>query len=390
MSAITAGSPTEARLHARLAPSGAHQWAPDDGCRGAVGMQVRYPQDTDSEKAREGVAAHHHVTETLMERAVAVGTEAPNNVPINQEMVDAGLSMILHVNRIRTQYPNALFRVETRVAMTLVHPTECWGTPDAFLIDKEARVLWVWDYKYGHRYVDAFRNWQLILYAIGVLENHAFHREDWHGWRINFVICQPRNYHPAGPIREWYIGGAGLMEYVPRLRKAAYETLDPGARLVTGDHCRDCTARHACPALMQSAALGVDVAYDQTPMELSPHAMGLELRYLRDAEARIKARADALEEQILGQMRSGRDVPLWKADYSKGREVWDVPVSQVITLGRMCGVDVAKPAEVITPVQARAAGIDERMLLGLTRQPRESMRLVAVTDDSVSRAFGGE
>lgn len=49
--------------HALLAPSSAHIWAAEGGCRASVRMQQQYPQPEDSDEAREGTAAHHYVSE---------------------------------------------------------------------------------------------------------------------------------------------------------------------------------------------------------------------------------------------------------------------------------------------------------------------------------------
>lgn len=370
-------------LHARLAPSSAFQWAPEDGCRGAVAMQERYPEDVTSPTAAEGIAAHWYVAETLLGRSVAVGDGTPS---VDAEMIDAGNSMVRDVRAVLAANTGCVVRVEERVQMTCVHP-DCWGTPDAYMLNMGERRLYVWDYKYGHRFVDAHRNWQLILYAIGVLESEGVPIDDWKHWSIVLTIVQPRNYSPVGPIREWKIGGPALVKYIDPLRRAAIEASQPGAHLRTGDHCRDCSGRHACPALLRSAALSVDIAHEQTPMELTPQALGLELLYLRNAEKRIKARADALEEQVLGQMRGGTDVPLWKADYSAGRERWKQPADQVAMLGDLWGIDLRKPADCITPNQARKAGVGDAVVRAFSEQPRGSMRLVPVTDASVSRAF---
>lgn len=372
-------------LHATLAPSSAFIWAPVDGCKGQVQFVRRYPVDTESQDAREGTAAHWYVSETLHGRVVTEGMIAPNAEPITAEMIEAGRLFIDDINRTRAQYPGAVFHVEQRVAMTCVH-AECWGTPDAFLFDARTGMLIVWDYKYGHRYIDPFRNWQLILYAIGVLEMMGL--ADWQPYRCTLRIVQPRNYHPTGHIREWYLSGFALLDYVKVLRVAAFEVMSPGAELHTGNHCRDCDARHGCPALMRAAALSIDIAYQQTPMDLTPAALGLELRYLTDAEARLKARRAALEEQVLGMMRAGKDVPLWRADYSSGRERWTKTPAEVFALGDLFGVDLRQEIKPVTPAQARALGIDKTVTAGFAETPRGSMKLVALTDDSVAKAFG--
>lgn len=341
-------------------------------------MQERYPEDDTSPHAAEGHAAHWWVAEALSGREHPAGAEAPNGLALDVEMIDCGRTMVADVRGV-----GGTVRVEERVTIHTVHD-DCWGTPDAYVMERDVRRLTVWDYKYGHRYVDAYRNWQLILYAIGILESEGIPQDEWGHYALSLTIVQPRNYHPDGPVRSWSIGGPALVKYVEPLRRAATEASMPGAQLRTGDHCRDCSARHACPALARSAALSVDIAHEQTPMDLTPAAMGRELAYLTAAMARIKARHDALEEQTLAAIRAGQDVPLWKGTYSAGRERWKVPPEQVAILGDMWGVDVRAPLAVLTPAQARKAGLD---IAGFTERPTGALRLEPVTDGAVSRAF---
>lgn len=342
-------------------------------------MQERYPEDRTSPSAIEGQAAHWYASEALMGRTHPVGTDTPAGVPITAEMIDCGTA---YVSDVRSA--GGTIRVEERVTIHTVHP-DCWGTPDAYVMDRASRRLMVWDYKYGHRFVDAHRNWQLILYAIGILESEGVPLDDWKHWSITLSIVQPRCFR--GDAEPWTIGGPALNKYIDPLRQAAQQASQAGAQLQSGDHCRDCSARHACPALMRAAALSVDIAHEQTPMDLTPHALGLELSYLTAALARLKARHDALEEQALGMVRSGRDVPLWKGSNSTGREYWNRPAAQVAILGDMWGVDLRKPLECITPAQARKLDVDEAVIAGFSERRSGALKLVPVTDDTVSRAF---
>src|SRR5580658_4847961 len=142
-------------LHAKLPPSGAFRWGDPNGCPGAAAMEERYPEDTESEAAREGTAAHHYLSETLLGRQVNVGDVAPNGVPITSEMVIGARAMIQDVLRIHGTTRGELL-IEQRLNMTSVHAL-CWGTADGVFIDLQGGHIIVWDYKFGHRYVDPYR-----------------------------------------------------------------------------------------------------------------------------------------------------------------------------------------------------------------------------------------
>jgi hypothetical protein len=383
--------------HAPLAPSSAHIWAPENGCRGSVALQAAHPAPEDTPEAREGTAAHHYVAELLNGRDVAVGAVAPNGHPIDAEMVDCAQAILIDIrDTMRAAGPNAVLRVEQRVHALSVHEHN-YGTPDAYLIDRTAKALHIWDYKYGHRFVDAVRNWQMIDYAIGVFDAEGLspvtafdHSLDhWNGWRVSLTIAQPRNYDPIGPMREWHTTGEVLRDtYLPRLRQSAFEAMQPGAALTTGDHCRDCSARHVCPALQRAGAIAMDVSLHAQPVVLTPHAVGLELRQIEDAIARLKARQTGLEEQALGMLRGGTRVPFFTASHASGRERWKVPAAEAFALGDMLGVDLRKPQEAVTPAQARKAGIDAAVIQAYAETPKGALRLSRVDDDSANLAFG--
>lgn len=375
--------------HAPLAPSSAHIWVE---CPGSVRMQQLYPEAEDSPEAREGTAAHWYATEILQGRDVAVGAIAPNGVPVTAEMVDCAQGLLIDVRDTLAAHPGALLRVEHRVAMPIVH-AENWGTPDVTLFDPPKRFLAVWDYKYGHRYVDPAANLQLIDYAVGVLQAMAVPCAEWPEWKIALCIAQPRNYHWSGPVREWHTDGRKLLdEYVPRLFEAAKLAMSPDAPLRSNEHCRDCSARHACPALQAAAALAMDVAAQVSPVELPPHALGLELRQIDDALRRLDARKTGLEEMALGMIRGGQAVPFFTTEYTTGRERWTVPAAEVFALADLMGAPaVQKEPEPVTPNQARSifkkAGIDASVIDAYAERPRGALRLARVDDHAAKLAF---
>jgi len=379
--------------HATLAPSGAHIWAPDDGCRASVAMQRAYPSPEDSPEAREGTAAHWYVSELLSGCDVQVGAVAPNGHPIDAEMVDAAQGILIDIRDTMRANPGGVLYVERKVFMAHHVHEGCFGTPDAVYIDVANRRVFVWDFKYGHRFVDALGNWQLLLYLIGVLEGAGFYANvpahdprTFNGWSCYVSIAQPRNYHAVGPIREWHLAGEQVAERIPQLRQAAHEAMQPDAPYRTGDHCRDCSGRHACPALQRAGALAMDVSMQAQPVDLPPHAVGLELRQIDEALKRLEARKTGLEEQALGLLRGGTLVPFFSAEPTSGQERWAIPTDQVVALGKIFDVDLRKPAT-LTPNQARKAGVPDVAMEGMSERPRGALRLVRVKDDAAKLAF---
>lgn len=374
-----------------LRPSSAPIWGK---CVGSHVLEALYPEDQDSPKAREGTAAHFYVTEAVQGRYHPVGTLAPNGHPIDAEMIEAGQSFIDDVHAViaqttrdGTMVPQGSFRVETHLTMhALIHP-DCEGTPDAFLLDLVAKRLIVWDYKYGHGYVEPFSNEQMLCYVAGVFEAYELEPYDIADLAVSIRIVQPRNYDAAGPVRTWNTSGRVVISEIAVLSQMAHAAKAPNPSTQTGEQCRYCEARHACPALQSVAMSMVDVAGQSTPRELTPAAMGLELKMLVEGEARLKARREGLEEVVLATTRKGVNVPYWGIGSTKARERWAKPVPEVLALGDMMGVDLRKPVEPLTPNQARERGLDATVIAAYSERPSGAAKLVPVTSSTAAKAF---
>lgn len=374
--------------HAFLAPSSAFQWGPG-GCPASPRMQAQFPEDEESEKAREGTAAHFYVSEALLDRQHPVGTIAPNGVPINAEMISCGQDYLRDIqDTFAAAHTGSVVRVENRVTMSKMIHSKCWGTPDCYVVDWGNRVIHLWDYKYGHRYVDVFRCWQLIAYLIGIVETENLASLD--GWKFTMTICQPRNYHPEGPMRVAPdLDGAKLVSHAIDLRVAANEAMLPDSPLKTGEHCRDCTARHACPALERVAMGCVDMSLVAPPVDLPVNAQSVELVILRAAMKRMGARAEGLEASLLGALRSGARAIHHGVEYSFGRERYkdDIDIAEVFAIADMYGVDARKKVEALTPNQLRKAGVDATVIEPYVHKPRGALTLVEVTKHSIEKRF---
>lgn len=371
-----------------LRPSNAYRWS---RCVGSLALQTIYPESEDSPEAREGTAAHFYVTERLLGRPLPVGTITPNGHPITQEMIDCGGDFVADVvAELAASSSLATFRVETKVyPHILIHP-QCEGTPDAYLVDSATKRIIVWDYKFGHRYVDPFWNEQGVCYMAGVIEGAQFTLEDLErdGWSISFRVAAPRNYMPGAVkgIRRWDISTpAQLYAQIEHLRNSAYVAAT-GGPCETGEHCRDCSARLNCEASLKTGSFIIDCASESTPVVLSREAMAMELKFLWAARDRLEARATALEEVIIAELRAGRPVPQWTLEHGEAREQWTVEPDEVFIMGDMMGVDL-RSLKPITPPQARAAGVDAELVKAYSNKPRGKAKLSLVTAASIAKAF---
>lgn len=339
--------------HALLAPSSAFRWV---FCPLSASLEAAYPETEPSPASLEGTAAHWVVEMQLRGTPVALGDIAPNGVTVTRDMLEgAELVQADIVAALGRNWSDVLF-IEKCVQIPRIHPTDNWGTPDYFAwaqpsVTEDHDTLRVWDYKFGHGIVEAFENWQLLDYAIGILGD-AYLPET----VLELIVVQPRAYHRDGPVRRWRIRAGDLGQYFLRLRESAALATGPNPpALVTTEGCANCRGRHACEALQREAYRAADKAKEFGAFDLSGHALGLELRELRRAQDVLKARVSGLEEEAAARIKKGERVAFWMMESTPGRLAWTKPVQEVLVLGQMLGLDLAKEPDAITPTQALAA-----------------------------------
>jgi hypothetical protein len=368
--------------HALLAPSSMNTVM---RCPGSIQLARLYPEDEDSQDAREGTASHWAGSELLAGHTVDVGQVAPNNVTLDADMIE-GAEM--YVRAVREVVPVGGY-IEERVDISYVHPF-MWGTPDFWHYDPIQRVLYVFDYKYGRRFVEVFENWQLIAYAAGIMWSLALDDRE---TTVHFGIVQPRAYHRDGPVRTWRVRGVDLRALINILAGGAEAavrldgTFNPDAKCVVNPGCRDCTGRRACPTLQRAAMADVDLAGAPVPFDLPPAAVGVELRMILHAMDTLKARASGLEEQAKAAMISGTDVPWFKLERGESREKWLRPIPEILALGTLLGLPLAKPPEAITPTQARKLGLSPELTATYAGRTSGEMKLVPDDGSKARKVF---
>lgn len=352
--------------HARFAPSSLHRIM---RCAGGVALCEQVPEE-DSSASREGTAAHYVLERLLRDgERIPVDALAPNGELVTQEMVEGADLAAGYI----AEHATGPLHIEEQLS-TGLH-CDCWGTPDVWFSGDES--LHVFDYKFGHRLVEPEENYQLIAYACGARRKET---------RIILHIIQPRWYHRGGPLRSWALTAEQLAEYGNRIRDRLALIDESSPLSVTPEGCRDCRARHICPALQEAAGGILDLTREAEPLDLDAHAIGLELTLLQQAEDLLKARISGLSTQAEAMIRSGKPVPGFAVVSNPGRERWKVPVKEVKALGQLWGTPLVEEKP-ITPNQARKILPNPQVLSGLTERPAGS-KLEKVDLAETSRIFG--
>ena len=363
--------------HARGAPSSAEMWEP---CPGSIVMQEAFPEAEETPEQREGTAAHWAVEQVLHGHEVDPGVIAPNGWVLDQDMCDGAELMRQAIpDRVRP-----LCRIEQRVTMAKrIHPN-VWGTPDVWAYDPRDRTVYVWDYKYGHGYVEVIENRQLMLYAAGVMEALDLNDLD---TRVVFCIVQPRCWHKTGHVRRWSVPLSDLRGPWNRLMMAAETAFGEDPPTNAGPHCRHCRARHACPALHRQVTRIHDITERALPLEMPDNALAFEVRDLRRLADLLKARLTGLEADAEARLRAGKRLTGLALETKPGALAWTAPPATVLGLGRVYGLDLAKPAVPITPTQARAKGLPEAVITGAAKREATAAKLVLSDPMEMRRLF---
>lgn len=338
-----------------------------------------FPDDPDNFASQEGTAAHQFATDMLKGIAHKVGTPAANGVIFTEEMREGAELLLATVAPLWTTE----VYVESKVIIVSIHHA-CWGTPDVVIIDRAKRKIYVVDYKFGHRFVDEWMNYQLVCYAQGVLDTYGI---DGDGWTFELVIVQPR-YYQAEPVRPWVIDSSELAHHVSHVQRVAERALSENSAAITGPQCMDCKARHSCKTLARHVSWAVEESSSGGVRDLNPETIGTELTILRAASDRLKARLDGLEAHAISMLRGGKAITGWKLEPKVGREQWIQDAADVIALGTALGVNLAKPATTITPNQARKLlGPNAPVVDQFATKPSRGHELTPMTEQSVKKVF---
>lgn len=382
--------------HAPLAPSASPQWG---HCSGSVLAQANLP-NPETEQTREGTAAHWVMAEVL-EAAKAgrhvtcasfIGQKAPNGVMIDDKMAEGAEVMVEDVLAVCERF-GALgeLMVERRVHMPQIHPQN-WGTLDAGLYLRGRRVIFLWDYKHGHRECSPVDNFQLIDYLGGLVNEFGLNGIDDQQTMVVARIVQPFCYSAPGPVREWTCTLSDLRGAWNVLAAKAHEAFtDP--KLTTGPHCRDCRAVGKCAATRRARYNFIELVNEPYEMDQMNGAdLATERGILKDGIAVAKARLEAIEDELHHRITGGQTDSGLTVESKPGRLEWTAPPAVARALCGQFGVDISKDA-VLTPTQAKAAApkevrpLLEQVIANYTRRPAGSLQLVKADESRTARAF---
>jgi hypothetical protein len=211
------------------------------------------------------------------------------------------------------------------------------GTCDFWAYGGHLERLTVIDYKHGAGvHVDPQGNWQLALYACGVVD----YLKLLDGARIDCLIVQPRHIAWSPNNCTWETTAGEV-----RRMAEAHREAQKSSALRAGDHCKFCPGALACPA-RHAEVFASDEAIEHQVADLSDEAMA----GLLGMEARVTSFFRDLKHAAIGRIQGGRSLPGWTVAEGRGSYDWRLGAEKA--LAERLGEE-AYEKRLLTPAQIR-------------------------------------
>ena len=286
------------RAHALLSASSAARWLV---CPPSAVAAAAYPK-TDTEFTREGTLAHE-----IAEQTARYPETGPEMLPdVTKEMLDCARGYSDYINELKTT-DDAVVLLEQRVDFSPWVP-DGFGTCDCIILQGE--TMDVIDYKFGKGVaVSAERNPQMMLYALGALNDYGFAYDV---QNIRMHIYQPR----INNISTYETTVADLTYWGDEFVKPTAGLAAKGKGVyVPGEHCRFCPHAGKCRELTK-------VCTEYVGKMKVPCLAPWEVADVLQMEPTISIWLKRVKEQALTTMLDGGEIPGYKVVAGRESRSW--------------------------------------------------------------------
>lgn len=342
-------------------------------CNGFLTLNAVKPFNETNELTDEGNCAHWFIEQMFKGKSedpkTFVNTKAPNGVFITQDMVE---NCSTYLNDLKltgqveydTSYSDLLYKIRGRCDY----------------IQYENNVLTVSDLKYGWKIVEPEMNWTLFSHAVGYLIKNPQTVVD----KFVFKIYQPRPLHPEGPVREWIINSKEFNA----LRTELFATLqNPSKNVVSGEHCYRCERLSQCPAAQIATMNAIDVSETAFNRSITNKNLSWMLDNLKRSEEMLKQAKQAYEDLALHRLKAGEKIKGFSIENSFGQNKWSSVVDENL-IKAFSGIDITVK-KLMTPHQAKQAGVSEDVIKCFTERPNNGFKIVKIDENKrAEKLFG--
>lgn len=239
-------------------------------------------------------------------------------------------------------------------------------------------TLYISDLKYGWRIVEPEMNWTLIAYAISWLrQNRNVEITD-----IILTIYQPRVHHHKGRVRSWNVS----INLINMFMQQIDHTLNnPTDNLFTGEHCYKCPALATCVARRKAEMNAIDASEKVYSDTLDNGTLSFKIDHLERAMTVLKQQKEAYEELAIARLKKGEVIENYSAEHSYTNLQWLDHVTPALIQSMTGRDDLTKPADLITPTQAKKKGVDEGIITAFSERRNKGVKLVRVDADTKAK-----
>lgn len=308
--------------HAKLSASGSKKWL---NCPLSVKLKSKIPNES-STYAEEGTKAHELSELKLRRKLNLIGNKVYadelSKLSFDDEMdkytdyyCDAVLGIVY-----KYDLNYSMVKLEERVDFS-PWVIEGFGTSDVIVISNN--VLEIIDLKYGKGVlVSAENNPQLMLYALGVLNDYGYL---YNIEKVIMTIVQPR----LDNISSFSISIPELLEWGKDVRVRASKAYNGEGECVVGNHCDDgfCRARAICKA------------YADNKLEIAKHEFKdpeeLDVNDLSDILSKIDklvAWGNIVKKYALNQALDGVTINGYKLVEGRSNRAYGVDESKIASI----------------------------------------------------------
>lgn len=295
--------------HAKLSPSSSARWL---SCTASVKASERY--ENKSNAASSWGTACHALGELSLkgEPAPLIGAYS-EGVEIDKEMVDTAEEYADYCRSLMT--PESVVLIEERFDLSFIAPNT-FGTGDCTILNGDH--LHIIDLKTGHNIVDAEENTQLMLYALGAInELEDLYDVD----KITLHIAQGRANHYS----TWDTDIHRLAAFATYAFGQADDIINDNIEFSpNAKACKWCPHQADCEALKEHVDAMVTGEFDDIE-ELEGNADKVSTEHMKkilDNADLIIGFVNAVKEVALERMEAGEKIEGYKIVESKTNRKW--------------------------------------------------------------------
>lgn len=326
--------------HSQYSPSGASRWL---ACTASVKAASCYSR-CESPYAFEGSVAHELAEKCLRTNnspTAAIGRTRYNKqldltVTVTQEMADHVQTYINYINQVKESCFEPKVLIEERVSIL---NSLSFGTVDCLIVDHPNNIIHIIDLKYGKGVrVDAYKNEQLMMYALGMFDNR---------FKAELHVVMPRLNH----FDTYTCEVDELFKFAQTVQIAIKDIQEDNTHFKPGEkQCLWCPHKANCEALTEHTHKCTIDMFDSLD-SLDSLEQDKKKKEILDNKNLIIKFLSTVEADVTVRLKGGQEFTGYKLVEGRSNRKWCVDAEEALLL--KLGVKAYAPEELIGVTEAQ-------------------------------------